>query len=173
MRGRYATDDLLPDIFAGPYLFLEPEHAFVLDNGERAVGYVIGTANTAGFVQAYQERWLPRLADRYQPPPGPPVTEEEHRLDGMFHPERLLLPGLEAHPAHLHINILDGHRGSGHGRELISTFLDAMAAADVASCHLHVHTENMSARRFYERLGWRSIEVPGAEPGIILVHATR
>ena len=32
-RGRYRTDDLVPDVFAGPYLFLEPEHAYVLDDG--------------------------------------------------------------------------------------------------------------------------------------------
>jgi hypothetical protein len=28
-------------------------------------------------------------------------TEEEHRLDVMFHPERWLLPELAPHPAHL------------------------------------------------------------------------
>ena len=93
VRGRYSTDDLVPDTVAGPYLFLEPEHAYVLDNGGRAVGYVIGTASTPDFVAAYQQRWLPRLRARYQPLSGPPVTEEEHRLDVMFHPERWLLPG--------------------------------------------------------------------------------
>ncbi len=46
VHGRYSTDDLVPDTVAGPYLFLEPEHAYVLDNGGRAVGYVIGTAST-------------------------------------------------------------------------------------------------------------------------------
>ena len=46
VRGRYSTDDLVPDTVAGPYLFLEPEHAYVLDNGGRAAGYVIGTAST-------------------------------------------------------------------------------------------------------------------------------
>ena len=24
-RGKYRSDDLMPDLFAGPYLFLEPE----------------------------------------------------------------------------------------------------------------------------------------------------
>jgi len=112
-RGRYSTDDLVPDILAGPYLYLEPEHAYVLDNGERAVGYIIGTASTPDFVAAYSERWLPRLRARYQPLSGPPMTEEEHRLDVMFHPERWLLPELAPHPAHLHINLLADYRRSG------------------------------------------------------------
>jgi ribosomal protein S18 acetylase RimI-like enzyme len=172
VRGRYSTDDLLPDIFAGPYLFLEPEHAYVLDNGERAVGYIIGTANTQDFVAAYRERWLPRLRTRYQPPSGPPATEEEHRLDAMFRPERMLLPELASHPAHLHIDLLADYRGSGHGRELIDTFLASVAAAGAASCHLAASPANVNARRFYAKLGWRPIEVRGAEPGTYLVHPT-
>jgi ribosomal protein S18 acetylase RimI-like enzyme len=173
VRGRYSTDDLVPDIVAGPYLYLAPEHAYVLDDGGRAVGYVIGTASTPDFVAAYQERWLPRLWARYQPLSGPPVTEEEHRLDVMFHPERWLLPELAAHPAHLHVNLLAGYRRSGYGRALISTFLASVAAAGAASCHLGVRQENADARRFYEKLGWRPIEVRGAEPGTYLVHPTR
>src|SRR5437660_4559061 len=69
VRGRYSTDDLVPDTVAGPYLVLEPGHAFVLDDGGRAVGYVIGTASTAGFVAGYPRRWLPRLPARYPPQP--------------------------------------------------------------------------------------------------------
>jgi ribosomal protein S18 acetylase RimI-like enzyme len=172
VRGRYSTDDLVPDTVAGSYLFLEPEHAYVLDNGERAVGYVIGTADTAGFVAAYQERWLPRLRARYQPLSGPPVTEEEYRLDTMFHPERWLLAELAPHPAHLHINLLADYRRSGHGRELIGTFLASVAAAGAASCYLAASQANVNARRFYEKLGWRPIEVPGAEPGTYLAHST-
>ncbi len=170
--GRYSTDDLVPDVVADPYLFLEPRHAYVLDNGERAVGYIIGTASTPGFVAAYRDRWLPRLRDRYQPLPGPPATEEEQRLDVMFHPERWLLPELAPHPAHLHINLLGGYRRRGHGRELMSTFLASVAAAGAPSCYLSVRRENVDARRFYERLGWRPIEVSDPGDGIYLVRPT-
>ena len=45
-RGKYHSDDLMPDLFAGPYLFLEPDFAYVLDDGQRAVGYVVGTPDT-------------------------------------------------------------------------------------------------------------------------------
>jgi ribosomal protein S18 acetylase RimI-like enzyme len=171
-RGRYSTDDLVPDTVAGPYVVLEPEHAYVLDNGERAVGYVIGTANTPAFVAAYRERWMPQLRTRYQPLSKPPETEEEHRLDAMFHPERWLVPELADHPAHLHINLLDGYRGSGRGREMISTFLVSVAAAGAASCYLSVRPANVNAKGFYARLGWRPVEVPGADPGTYLVHPT-
>jgi ribosomal protein S18 acetylase RimI-like enzyme len=170
VRGQYRTDDLVPDVFAGPYLFLEPEHAYVLDNGERAVGYVLGTANTPDYVAAYTERWLPRLRARYQPPSGPPQTEEEHRLDAMFHPERRLRPELAPHPAHVHINLLAGYRRAGYGRELMSTFLASVAAAGAASCRLGVDVANVDATRFYARVGWRPIEVPGVAPGTYLVH---
>jgi ribosomal protein S18 acetylase RimI-like enzyme len=171
-RGRYSTDDLVPDTVAGPYVVLEPEHAYVLDNGGRAVGYVIGTANTPAFVAAYTERWLPRLRTRYQPLSKPPETEEEHRIDAMFHPERWLVPELADHPAHLHINLLDGYRGSGRGREMINTFLASVAAAGAASCYLSVRPANVNAKAFYARLGWRPVEVRGAEPDTYLVHPT-
>ena len=170
--GRYSNDDLVPDIVAGPYLFLEPWHAYVLDNGERAVGYIIGTASTPHFVAAYPDRWLPRLRERYQPLPGPPVTEEEQRLDIMFHPERMLQPELAPHPAHLHINLLPGYQRLGHGRELMSTFLASVAAAGAPSCYLSVRRENAGAIRFYERLGWEPIEVSDPGPGVCLVRPT-
>lgn len=163
VRGRYSTDDLVPDGAAGPYLLLEPQHAYVLDNGERAVGYVIGTANTEEFVAAYQRRWMPRLLTRYGALSGPPVTDEEQRIDGMLHVERWLLPELAAHPAHLHVNLLAGYRGSGHGRELIDTFLPSVAAAGAASCYLVVRAANTNAQKFYARLGWQPIDVPGAQ----------
>jgi ribosomal protein S18 acetylase RimI-like enzyme len=170
VRGRYSTDDLVPDIAAGPYLLLEPEHAYVLDDGERAVGYVIGTADSAAFVAGYQQRWLPLLLERYQPLSAPPVTEEQHRIDSMFHPERLLLPELAPHPAHLHVNILAGYRGSGRGRALIDTFLASVASAGAASCHLLVRAANLNARSFYARLGWQPVKI--ADAGIYLSHPT-
>ena len=73
-RGMYHTDDLMPDLFAGPYVFLEPDFAFVLDDGNRAVGYVIGTPDTAAFARAYRARWIPRLARRATAVTAPPAA---------------------------------------------------------------------------------------------------
>jgi ribosomal protein S18 acetylase RimI-like enzyme len=147
------------------------QHLLISPAGLRLLAEpLLGTANTPDYVAAYTERWLPRLRARYQPPSGPPQTEEEHRLDAMFHPERRLRPELAPHPAHVHINQLAGYRRAGHGRELMSTFLASVAAAGAASCRLGVDVANVDATRFYARVGWRPIEIPGVAPGTYLVH---
>jgi ribosomal protein S18 acetylase RimI-like enzyme len=171
-QGRYSTDDLLPDTFAGPYLTLRPQHAFVLDSGERAVGYIIGAASTIDYVADYREHWLPVLRTRYQEPPQPPVTDEQVRLDGMFHPERMLRPELAPYPAHLHINLLPGYQGSGHGRELMSRFMASVAVAGARWCHLGLRTANANARRFYDKLGWQPVEVEDPGPYTFMARQT-
>ncbi|HET7017466.1 MAG TPA: GNAT family N-acetyltransferase [Streptosporangiaceae bacterium] len=170
-RGRFSTDDLIGDIYAGAYLYLEPEHAYVLDNGTRAVGYVIGTADTAGFVTAYRERWLPLMRRRYQPPADRPATDEEHKLAALFNPEIMLMDELESHPAHLHINLLPDYQGSGFGRKMVDTFLASVAAAGVTSCYLAVRPANTSALGFYTRLGWQRLSC-GTDDAILMAKST-
>jgi ribosomal protein S18 acetylase RimI-like enzyme len=162
-RGLYSTDDLVPDIYAGPYLLIEPELGFVLDDGQRAVGYIIGTADTARFVTEYRERWIPRMRERYPTPPPGPETAEDRQLGNLFNPERMIRPELAPHPAHLHINLLPGHQGRGFGRTLMTEFLTAAAGQGAPSAHLSVYTANAGARAFYSRLGW--YEVKASEPG--------
>lgn len=171
-RGRYSTDRLLGDIYAGPYLHIAPEHAYVLDSGERVVGYVIGTPSTREFVAAYLADWLPRLRGSYAPPAGTPTSDEGRKLADMFCPEHMLRPELAPHPAHLHINLLPDYQGAGHGRALISTFLASVAAAGARSCHLAVRVANPGALRFYEKLGWQRIKVADPGPSIFLVKST-
>ena len=161
-RGQYSTDDLMPDLFAGPYVELEPDLAFVLADAEdRAVGYVVGTADTERFVRDYHARWIPRLVDRYPRPPEPPRTPEEELLAGHYRPEGRLYPELVDHPAHLHIDLLPDHQGHGHGRRLIKTWLAAAAAAGAGAVFLNVDPANVRARGFYDRMGFREIPVAG------------
>ncbi|MFC4058752.1 GNAT family N-acetyltransferase [Planomonospora corallina] len=162
-RHIYPDLELMPSIFATPYAELEPDLAFVLDDGERAVGYVLGTADTAAFVRNYREHWLPRLRERFPALDGPPATPNEEMIDLMYRPERMILPELAGYPAHLHIDLLPSHQGQGHGRALMHTFLDALHAKGVAAVHLGMVTANTAARAFYDRLGFHEIQV--ADPG--------
>jgi len=166
--GLFSTDDLMPDIFAGPYLELEPDLVFVLDDGERVVGYVLGTADTAWWAAQQRARWLPTVAAKY-PLPTDPRTREEHLVDLLHHPERNVHPELAAYPAHLHIDILPGHQGGGWGRALMRAYLAALRERGVPAVHLTMLTANTPARAFYDRLGFT--ELPLVIPEVTVLGA--
>lgn len=162
-RHIYSDLELMPSIFAAPYAFLEPELTFVLDDGDRAVGYVLGTADTAAFAEAFRSSWLPLMKERFPALGGPPTTPSEMMIDLMYRPERMVLPELAAYPAHLHIDLLPDHQRKGHGRALMNAFLDALHGRGVPAVHLGMVSTNTPARAFYDRLGFH--EIPVADPG--------
>src|SRR3954466_7702741 len=116
-RGRFSDDRLVGDVFAAPYVTLEPELAQVLDDGTgTAVGYVLGTADTKRFVQRYRDEWLPATEGRYDDTaPRDPGMLALHRR-----PERMLVPELADYPAHLHIDLLPPWQGRGFGRRMMT-----------------------------------------------------
>lgn len=161
VRGRYRSDLLMGDVFAAPYVTAEPSLAHVLDDGSGTpVGYVLGTADTARFVAWYRTVWIPATADRCPEPAG---HDPDGMLDRHHHPERMLVPGLERYPAHLHIDLLAPWRGQGWGRVLLARFLAGLRASGVPRVHLGMLTANTGARAFYDRLGFHVI--PVADPG--------
>ncbi|MEW2812619.1 GNAT family N-acetyltransferase [Streptomyces massasporeus] len=163
-RPHYADPGIFPVTFAAPYVHLEPDLAFVLDDGRgRAVGYILGTADTHRFAGAFRATWLPQVAGRYPEPPRPPRTPDEVMAGLLHHPERMVLPELAGHPAHLHIDLLPDWQGRGHGRRLMRTFLRALQDRGVPAVHLSMATANTRARAFYDRMGFEEIDVP--EPG--------
>jgi ribosomal protein S18 acetylase RimI-like enzyme len=159
-RHLYPVEELMPSIFALPYAHLEPDLAFVLDDGDRAVGYILGTADTTAFVENYRTDWLPGLLDRYPATETTPRTPTEQMVWLMHHPERMILPELADYPAHLHIDLLPDHQRHGHGKNLMGAFLHALADEGVPAVHLGMLTSNTGARVFYDRLGFHPISVP-------------
>lgn len=163
-RPHYADPGIFPVIFAAPYVHLEPDLAFVLDDGRgHAVGYILGTADTPRFVEDYRAKWLPLVAERYPEPTTPARTPDDEIVPLLHHPERMLVPEVAAYPAHLHIDLLPEWQGRGYGRALIETFLDALREKGVPAVHLSMLTANTPARSFYDRLGFHEIEVPDAD----------
>lgn len=162
-RGLYQDQDLLPDLFALPYATLEPGLAFVLDDGGRAVGYVLGTSDTARYVRDLREKWLPTVAARHPLPGGEPGTPDALMTDFLHHPEWLIRSELADYPAHLHIDLLPGYQGRGYGRALLTTLFAALDEAGAKRVHLVMSTANTGARAFYDRIGFHEIPVP--DPG--------
>ncbi|MFE7710846.1 GNAT family N-acetyltransferase [Streptomyces sp. NPDC057486] len=169
----YPDPELMPSIFATPYAYLEPDLTFVIDDGTgRAVGYILGTADTAQFVTAFRKRWLPLVEERFPEPDGPARTPSEEMIALLHNPERMIVPEMAAHPAHLHIDLLPAWQRKGYGRALMRTFLAALRAKGVGAVHLSMLTANTAARAFYDRLGFAEIDVPDAGPVTYLGRST-
>ncbi|WP_020386642.1 GNAT family N-acetyltransferase [Kribbella catacumbae] len=171
-RSLYPDLDLMPSIFALPYAVLEPELAFVLTDDDHPVGYILGTADTPTFATRFRTEWLPLLADRYPAPTQPPSTPTDLMISLMHDPERLVIPEVAAYPAQLHIDLLPPYQGAGHGRALMTTFLNALATAGIPAIHLSMLTSNTPARAFYDRLTFHHIPVPNADTVTYLGRST-
>ncbi|MEV0641062.1 GNAT family N-acetyltransferase [Streptomyces sp. NPDC050619] len=168
-RPHYADPSIFPAIFAAPYVHLEPDLAFVLDDDGghgQAVGYILGTVDTPRFVEGFRAKWLPLVAERYPKTGIPPRTPDDEIVPLLHHPERMLVPEVAGYPAHLHIDLLPEWQGRGYGRALMETFLDALHKKAVPAVHLSMLTANTPARSFYDRLGFHEIDVPEADPSI-------
>ncbi|MER6011911.1 GNAT family N-acetyltransferase [Streptomyces bluensis] len=173
-RPAYADPGIFPVVFAAPYVRLEPELAFVLDDGRgQAVGYILGTADTDRFAEDFRTKWLPLVADRYPEPVGAPSTPDEAIIQLLHRPERMVVPEVAAYPAHLHIDLLPEWQGRGHGRALMRTFLQALQERGVPAVHLAMATANTPARAFYGRLGFHEIDVPDSGHTTFLGRSTK
>jgi ribosomal protein S18 acetylase RimI-like enzyme len=160
-RPLYRHVELLAEIWVGPYLELEPELAFVAEDGDGPVGYVLGAADTSAFEAECERRWWPALRARYpEPPPGAAVTPEAWLIDRIHHPPLTPVSVVAEFPAHLHIDIRERGQGRGVGRWLMSTLFDALLSRGADGVHLGVDVRNTRAIGFYEHLGFRPVGAP-------------
>lgn len=156
--GTYTDSRLLGHIYVGPYLALEPDLAFVLDDGAPA-GYVVGARDTQNFYRRCEREWSPRLRQRYEDPPASRAWTPDERLQYVVHhPPRLDVALLAEYPAHLHIDLLPRAQGAEHGRRLITHLLDVLRAMDAAGVHLVTGAKNRRAIGFYDRIGFRTLQ---------------
>lgn len=161
--GRDATDlvddpRLFGELFAAPYGVFEQEHAFVLDDCGRAVGYVLGALDTTGFEARCEADWWPALRERH------PLRPDGARLDDLLihliH-HRSVPPAevLGPYPSHLHIDLLAGAQAGGWGRRMMATLLDSLRADGSPGVHWGVSSGNTRAISFYRHLGHREVAV--------------
>ncbi len=159
--GHFAEPEIFPAIFATPYAELEPELVFVVDNGERPIGYVLGTTDSTRFYREFRERWLPTVAERFPAPAEPPAGRDEGLRHLLHHAEAMLVPSLAVdYPAHLHIDLLPEGQHRGLGSRLMTTFVDALRERGVPGLHLGMNPANTRAGAFYRRMGFHEIPPP-------------
>jgi len=151
---RFARPRLLAEIYAGPYLALSPELAWVIDAGDGAIGYLLGVADTAAFETESERSWWPALRAEY-PLDSAAIGSPDRRLVELIHrPPRTAPPVSGDFPAHLHVDLLPEAQGTGLGASLIRTLCAALTNRGVLGVHLGVSGTNTRAIGFYEHLGF-------------------
>lgn len=161
----HADPNLLGHVYVGPYLALEPDHAFVLRDGDDVVGYTLGVGDTASFEAACEAHWWPPLRAMY--PLDASRPERDAALVKQIHaPARTSQDLLERHPSHLHIDLLPVAQGKGRGRAMLEAVLRSLADAGSPGVHLGVGASNARAIGFYEHMGFERLH---ARPGSLLM----
>jgi ribosomal protein S18 acetylase RimI-like enzyme len=145
---------LLGDLYAAPYAHLEPELAFVVDDGAgTAAGYVLGARDTRAFEAACERVWWPALRNRHPMGSGTGVLDDV--FIALVHDRRPQADEIvAAYPSHLHIDLLPSVQGYGFGRRLMERLFAALRAAGSTGVHLGVSHRNERAIGFYEHLGF-------------------
>jgi GNAT superfamily N-acetyltransferase len=155
----YRDPMLLGHVYAGPYATLCPGTTYVLDDGTRAVGYVLGVPDSATFAKEVEARWSPLLRGLYPLPAEKDLTPDARMVRAIHRgyrlPEKLWLA---EYPAHLHIDLLPSAQGAGHGRRLIETLTAALRERGIPGVHLGVGEKNTGGQAFYRRLGFTELE---------------
>jgi ribosomal protein S18 acetylase RimI-like enzyme len=152
----YSDPKALGHIFVGPYLHLEPELAFVLEDHDGVCGYVLGALDSARFYKMFLEQWLPPLRRRYASPTGDPAlwTATEKIYHQCHRPEIYYPEAFHAYPSHLHIDLLPRAQGQGHGRRMIEMLLRHLRRRASPGVHLGTDSRNARAEKFYGKLGF-------------------
>ena len=160
--GEDATDlvvdpRLFGELYAAPYGVLEPEHAFVIDDGSgAAVGYCLGALDTRAFGERCEAEWWPPLRERH--PLGSGANDLDQLLITMLHHRHEAADDIVAtHPSHLHIDLLPEAQGGGWGRALMETMQDTLRTAGSPGLHLGVSARNQRALAFYAHLGYETL----------------
>jgi ribosomal protein S18 acetylase RimI-like enzyme len=145
---RTVDADLVADVYARPYLLLEPATCRVLVVDDAVVGYVVGALDSAAFYRRWQQEWAPLRLPR-------PEGADPALVHLLTTPHTALPEGVRDYPSHLHVNLLPQVRGGGWGRRLVVDFMAGLRAAGSPGVHLVVDPANTRAITFYERLGFR------------------
>lgn len=170
----------MADLLTRYYTDCAPQHSWVAEQDGQVSGYVLGCQDSRRYRRVMARRIIPQAI----------VAAIGRGLLCSPDAWRFAVAGvatvwrggvacripLAAYPAHLHINLRQGCRGRGLGRQLVEAFTTALTQAGVSGVHALVRGDNPPACAFFERqgfhlLGTRTIVMP--EAGAWRAHDTR
>lgn len=152
-RGRLTDDEILPYIYALPYVSYAPSWSFVVDTGSRISGYIVGVPDVASFVNWWRDHWVPVLRERFGGTELWPEGERE-LLERGLNPDSMWSDLRRTYEAEFHIDLLSDVQGRGLGTQLLGRFTEAVTTRSHAhGIAIGVDADNSRAIGFYAKNG--------------------
>jgi GNAT superfamily N-acetyltransferase len=157
----YRDPRMMGHIYVAPYMVLESQLAFVVEDREGIAGFAVGTANTAAWEERLEHEWWPSLRARYPDPSN--VSPEERTPDQrrawmIHHPARTPSEIVARYPAHLHINLLPRQQRRGVGVKLLERWLQAVRRHGAPAIHV-------GGIAFWRKCRFEPLSIDGLEEG--------
>lgn len=153
--GMFRNDDMVGEVYVGPYVTLEPKTCFVLDSEGTAVGYGLCVIDTESFQSSALEEWWPKLQEKYRYLFE--FADTEWLIHEIFYPSPSPSDILREYPSHGHIDLLPEFQGKGWGRKVMETMETALTSLGSPGFHLRVSVHNSRGLKFYAALGYEEI----------------
>ena len=151
---------LFGHVFAAQYGMFEPQHAFVIEDGNGvAGGYVLGAVDTVMFERTLAVDYWPALQAEYPAGSGEGL---DALLIGIIHNPSTTPPSVtDPYPSHLHIDLLPDFQGDGNGRMMMEHLMGVLRDEGSPGLHLGVSARNKRALGFYAHLGFTELHADG------------
>ena len=156
----YKNASLLGDLYVGPYLAFQPEHAWVIEDDVGICGYVLAVKDTSCYQNWFMTEWLPEIQKNRQAPVSgvEPESPDDALLASLFDFSMYQPSWLPLFPAHFHIELLERIQGKGYGTQWMMEMLKSLQKQGCQGVHLGMHPDNKRALSFYEKLGFEVLE---------------
>lgn len=185
--GLYDSHDLLPALYAYPYVVHSPDLAWVVEYDGKVVGYVVGIADTREFSDWWVHYWRRELALMFEQTDGWSMASLGLLERGMemFHRFTRLADDIGeatktattfggfAYPAELRVDLLPEAQGKGEGEKLVRLFVNALARLGVPGVTVGIDEDNLEEQGFFKQIGFVPVATSnsGRQTGTIFMVA--
>lgn len=153
--GMFRNDDMIGEVYVGPYVTLAPETSFALVENNSPVGYGLCVLDTETFYAATKQSWWPMLQEKYSNLAQ--FIDSEWLIHEIFNPSSSPIEILENYPSHGHIDLLPHVQGLGWGRRMMETMENSLRNLGSVGFHLRVSKYNERGLKFYAALGYQEL----------------
>jgi ribosomal protein S18 acetylase RimI-like enzyme len=153
--GTHLFDDprLVGEVFVGPYIHLEPDFAYSVQDGGTA-GYLLGCLDTQTLEERCAQSWWPRLQHTYPLDVARRASDQE-LVQYIHNPAPRPAELVSEFPSHLHIDLVPRAQGHGYGPVLLQFMLERLRQEGSRGVHLGAAPSNLRAQKVYRALGFQ------------------